>query len=137
MIDALCSKCDSPFESRQYGGRIRVLRCTGCRGLFADPQTLARLKKEWMSEILDSGDRAVGAENDAIIGVTCPACDVPMESRVDPEQTHLRYEVCPQCNGVYFDAGEFTDWKHEDLLDWFKGLFFSKSDISSKSEEPS
>lgn len=127
MTDVLCSKCESPFEARTYGAKITVLRCTGCRGLFADAETLPRMKSEWMSEILDSGDRAVGAEHDAIVAVTCPNCRVLMESRIDPQQTHLRYEVCPACSGIYFDAGEFTDWKQEDILDWFKGLFFSKS----------
>ena len=41
-------------------------------------------------------------------------------------QTHIAYEACTVCYGVYFDAGEFTDYKHETLADWFRGLIKGK-----------
>ena len=31
-------------------------------------------------------------------------------------------DVCDACDGVWFDAGEFTDWKHEDFMDVTKDL---------------
>ena len=123
---ATCSKCNSDMDTKNYGAKISVLRCSNCMGIFAQPDSLSRMKTEWMSEVLDKGDRSVGTKQNEITDATCPVCGVTMESKVDPKQTHITYEVCPTCEGIYFDAGEFTDWKQEDVLDWFKGLLWGK-----------
>ena len=41
---------------------------------------------------------------------------------VDPRQQHIWYETCLDCNGSFFDAGEFRDLAHETISDFFKGL---------------
>jgi len=33
------------------------------------------------------------------------------------------YEYCPVCHGTFFDAGEFTDFKQETVLDFIKKIF--------------
>ena len=38
---------------------------------------------------------------------------------------HIWYEVCNK-HGMFFDAGEFTDFKYETLLDKFRGLITGK-----------
>ena len=40
---------------------------------------------------------------------------------VDPNQPHIWYEVCNE-HGMFLDAGEFTDYKYETLLDKFRDL---------------
>jgi Zn-finger nucleic acid-binding protein len=42
---------------------------------------------------------------------------------VDLKQPHIRYEKCPSCYGIWFDAGEFKDYKEENLSDIFKDIF--------------
>jgi len=37
----------------------------------------------------------------------------------DSKQSHLEYEACEE-HGMFMDAGEFTDYKHETLLDVFR-----------------
>ena len=32
-------------------------------------------------------------------------------------QTHIWFESCSQCEGMYFDAGEFSDLKRDTFLD--------------------
>jgi len=39
----------------------------------------------------------------------------------DPKQSHLEYEACEE-HGVFMDAGEFTDYKHETLMDVFRDV---------------
>ena len=34
----------------------------------------------------------------------------------DMEQRHIGYEVCEE-HGMYFDAGEFTDYKYETVIE--------------------
>jgi hypothetical protein len=46
---------------------------------------------------------------------------VRMEKISDPSQPHIWYEVCLE-HGMYLDAGEFTDFKYETLLDKFRDL---------------
>jgi Zn-finger nucleic acid-binding protein len=45
---------------------------------------------------------------------------------VHPEQAHLQLEACKVCNGVFFDAGEFTDSKFETISDLLR-YYFRKS----------
>ena len=33
----------------------------------------------------------------------CPRCNVPLSER---ETNHVKLDACPQCNGVWLDAGE-------------------------------
>ena len=47
---------------------------------------------------------------------------LPYGRMADRRQPHIWYESCKVCYGVFFDAGEFTDFKEETLLDWFKGV---------------
>ena len=76
------------------------------------------MRKEWMSEaVLDSGDPRIGATFDKLADVRCPEDGTPMENTSDEQQPHVRYESCPQCSGLFFDAGEFTDLKYDSLMD--------------------
>jgi hypothetical protein len=42
-----------------------------------------------------------------------------MEKLTDPVQRHIEYEACSE-HGMYLDAGEFTDYKYETLMDIFR-----------------
>jgi hypothetical protein len=48
-----------------------------------------------------------------------------MDKIADPKQSHIWYEACQE-HGMYFDAGEFTDYKYETLLDKFRDLVTGK-----------
>ena len=45
-----------------------------------------------------------------------------MIKMVDQRQPHIWYKSCSLCYGVFFDAGEFRDYKEETVLDFFKDL---------------
>jgi Zn-finger nucleic acid-binding protein len=40
-----------------------------------------------------------------------------MDQTHDRTQKHIWFESCVQCEGMYFDAGEFSDLKYETLMD--------------------
>ena len=42
---------------------------------------------------------------------------------VDAQQSHLWFESCTSCYGVFFDAGEFRDFKNLNLVDRLRDLF--------------
>lgn len=119
-----CPKCQSPMEERTLstlGGRVAVDRCTGCHGIWFDIGEAETLRDKWMSEYVDSGDPKVGRKFNKIRDINCPRCDKPMAHLTDPAQKHIQYEACEE-HGMFFDAGEFTDFKYDTLMDTFRNF---------------
>jgi Zn-finger nucleic acid-binding protein len=113
-----CPKCPGTLESKTYGRKIALHRCDRCGGLFCKPDVLLEMKREWMSEVvLDSGSAKVGEELNKLDDIQCPECGIGIEKVADPKQTHIWFESCTQCEGMFFDAGEFSDLKYDTLLD--------------------
>jgi Zn-finger nucleic acid-binding protein len=116
-----CPKCTGTLEPITIGEEIHLHRCSDCHGLWCDPDELSRLKSEWMSEALvDTGSPQIGRRLNEVEEVNCPRGHGPMQKRSDTEQSHICYEECETCQGIYLDAGEFTDLKFVSLLDWVK-----------------
>ncbi len=117
-----CPKCKSEMEKVTYQD-IEVDRCTNCKGIWFDMLEQEHLKAIEGSETIDIGDPKVGKTYDQISTIDCPVCHTKMIPMVDLKQRHIHYEACTVCYGVYFDAGEFKDYKEETILDFFKDLF--------------
>ena len=112
-----CPKCNARMEAVTYGAQHTTIdRCTKCRGLWFDLGEAEDMRSEWMSELVDNGDLAVGKVNNKITDCDCPHCGKAMEHVKDAEQPQIGYEVCAE-HGMYFDAGEFTDYKYGTLLE--------------------
>jgi Zn-finger nucleic acid-binding protein len=121
-----CPKCQSEMEEHKLStlsGKVEIDRCSGCRGIWFDIGEAEALKEKWMSDYIDDGDRTLGAKNNAIRDIDCPRCGKAMEQVNDPVQSHIQYEACEE-HGMYFDAGEFTDFKYETLMDIFRDFVF-------------
>ncbi len=118
-----CPKCSGVLEPKTYGESIAVHRCNQCAGLWCQPSVVVAMKREWMAEAaLDIGDPKIGAKLDSIENVQCPIGHGPMLKTADEKQTHIWYEACETCGGVFFDAGEFTDLKYETFMDRVRAL---------------
>lgn len=117
-----CPKCKSEMEKVVYEN-IEVDRCTGCEGLWFDMLEHERLAAIEGSEAIDVGNRKVGREFNKEAKCDCPVCHTRMIPMVDRDQPHIWYEACTTCYGVFFDAGEFKDYKRHTVLDFFKDLF--------------
>ena len=121
-----CPKCNSPMKEHTLStleGSVTVDRCESCHGLWFDIGEAETLKQKWMSDHIDSGDPEVGKEHNKIRDINCPRCNEPMDKLTDPVQSHIEYEACVN-HGMYLDAGEFTDYKHETLMDIFRDFIF-------------
>jgi len=113
-----CPKCSSKFEKITFAD-IEVDRCLGCQGLWFDMLEKDDLVKIEGSEVIDIGERQVGAEYDSMREIKCPVCNVEMLPMVDKDQYHIKYESCPICYGTFFDAGEFKDLKEHNVVERF------------------
>ena len=99
---------------------VTIDRCTNCGGLWFDGDEAQQLKKIPGSEVMDTGNHKAGRSYDRHADINCPRCGKVMEKSADWRQVHIWYEVCRD-HGIFMDAGEFTDFKHETLFDWFRG----------------
>jgi Zn-finger nucleic acid-binding protein len=102
---------------------IVVDRCTQCKGIWFDMLEAEILKEIDGSEQIDIGSRTDGAIFNEVENIKCPKCNTVMGKMVDNDQPHIWYESCDICYGIFFDAGEFRDYKEESVLDFFKDIF--------------
>jgi Zn-finger nucleic acid-binding protein len=119
-----CPKCAHGMDEVTYGD-VTIDRCTHCAGLWFDDDEAHRLKGKWMGDALDIGKKSEGKKWDTVEDICCPRCDTDMQKTSDPTQPHILYEICSD-HGMFMDAGEFTDYKHETLADWFRGMIKGK-----------
>ncbi len=117
-----CPKCSSEMEKVTYGN-IEIDRCIGCKGIWFDMLEHEELKAMEGSESIDIGEAKVGKKYNKIDKINCPVCETQMIPMVDKNQPHIWYEACIACDGVFFDAGEFKDYKENTVIDFFKDLF--------------
>jgi len=111
-----CPKCKGVMEEATYGRNMTIDRCVECRGIWFDTGEAEKLKGKWMSDFLDSGDVKTGKVNNKITDINCPRCSVEMTHVKDMEQPHIGYEICEE-HGMYFDAGEFTDYNYDTIVE--------------------
>ena len=117
-----CPKCGADMEKVTYQ-EIKVDRCTRCKGIWFDMLEAEQLKTLKGSEDIDTGDPKLGKVFSKVEKINCPVCHTQMIRMVDLDQPHIWYEGCTVCYGLFFDAGEFRDYKEETVLDFFKDLF--------------
>ena len=116
--------------TKTYGRKITVQRCESCAGLFCDPVVLQEMKREWMSEVvLDVGDKTLGRKLDEVEDINCPSCSIPMTKTYDKKQVHIWFESCEQCEGIYLDAGEFSDLKYDTFMDRIRDLVKGRREV--------
>ena len=117
-----CPKCGYTLASIEYAG-VEVERCGSCYGIWFESGKPERLKGMPGSEAIDVGNTGLGKAYDDKPEVDCPSCKTRMVRMVDAKQPHIHYESCPSCYGMFFDAGEFRDFKREGtLLDFLRDL---------------
>lgn len=118
-----CPKCCKLMETVEFGTDIKVMRCTGCSGLFCKAHTLQQLREEWLSDsVLDTGSPALGAKHNEKRNIACPDCGATMARVSDSEQVHITLDSCADCESVFLDAGELTDMKSLTLMDHVRRL---------------
>jgi Zn-finger nucleic acid-binding protein len=98
----------------------QVDRCSKCFGLWFDPGEIDKLRNRRSAAAIDIGDPESGRSYNSIDGYRCPRCGGAMSKLADPLQKHIWYEKCDECQGSYFDAGEFADLATFSLSDFLK-----------------
>jgi Zn-finger nucleic acid-binding protein len=126
-----CPKCHVRMDRVDAAG-VAVDRCVKCGGVWLDQGELDALMKSrgGVKEAiagLDSGP-AVGprggeATRHVLSHVNCPRDASQLITMVDLKQTHIQYEACTVCGGVFMDCGELKDLSQFTLRERLAGLF--------------
>lgn len=119
-----CPKCRATMNEqslRTLQGLVTFDQCSSCHGLWFDTGEAEKLKDAWRPDFIDSGDPQKGKELNQVRDVDCPRCGKRMDQVSDPKQRHIQLETCRE-HGVFMDAGEFTDYKNETMMDIFRGV---------------
>ncbi len=117
-----CPKCKAVMEKVSFGGTT-VDRCVSCRGIWFDAREQEQLKDAEGSEALDTGKPGGRAAPSSTGKLLCPVCHTQLIQMTDHNQPHIKFESCTVCYGVFFDAGEFRDYKELTLTESVKRLF--------------
>lgn len=116
----VCPKCGHGMEEIAHE-EVLIDRCTHCKGIWFDDDEHYLLKGKSDGHAVDVGDPKEGWKWDSRQSINCPHCGKQMEHGSDPKQKHIWFEVCPD-HGLFMDAGEFKDFKHESVLDYFRSF---------------
>jgi len=120
-----CPKCRCDMAQIDIDGTI-IDRCTSCSGIWFDEGELETLNNPQAANELDTGEAGVGKQYNTMDHYRCPRCGGQMDKKVDAQQRHIWYETCLECNGSFFDAGEFRDLAQVTVSDFFKRLITPK-----------
>jgi PAT family beta-lactamase induction signal transducer AmpG len=117
----LCPKCRADMVQIEYEG-TEVDRCNACHGIWFDAGEMDVLLNPEAAAVIDDGSAKVGKTYNLIEDYCCPRCGGTMDRRFDEQQRHVWYETCTECDGSFFDAGEFRDLSQHTISDYFKRL---------------
>jgi PAT family beta-lactamase induction signal transducer AmpG len=120
-----CPKCRFDMEQVDIEGTI-IDRCMSCSGIWFDEGEVEALSNVQAATAIDTGKAGLGKQFNAIDHYRCPRCGGNMDKKTDPQQQHIWYESCLECNGSFFDAGEFRDLAQVTISDFFKRLVTPK-----------
>ena len=117
-----CPKCKAEMELVQIYG-IEIDRCTRCKGIWFDQLEQSQIKSARGSYKADIGHKAIGEHYNAIRDIQCPRCNLPMqEDELKRGRMPIQIEICPECQGSYFDAGEFRNFAEPTILEFAADL---------------
>jgi Zn-finger nucleic acid-binding protein len=122
-----CPRCQKPLASaaeRAGDVPVETLRCPECTGHWVSRQTLRALE-EVVEVRLVEWHRLPGVETQGRT-LFCPRCPghKPMDKVVSPRAQKVVMDVCPTCDGVWLDYGEWEAISQ-------KGLFSTLVDVVS------
>ena len=114
-----CPKCSNTMNELE-GFSYSAAKCSGCSGIwFRDSGHKIAKDLAHAKQIDESVTNASSAYN-LVRDIDCPECESAMIKMVDPTQLNIEIESCADCYGVFFDAGEFTDFSEFTLLERVK-----------------
>ncbi len=119
-----CPKDGEPM-SRIVLGPVPIDRCPTCGGVWLDKGELEEIRRAMLDhgETLDALDDLGTSEPDSRPRpLECPRDRSRLSVHRDPKQSHIEYDSCSKCGGLFFDAGELSDLTEFTLAERLRSL---------------
>ncbi|MCC6676173.1 MAG: zf-TFIIB domain-containing protein [Phycisphaerales bacterium] len=114
-----CPKCRAPMKHIRVG-EVLVDRCYACAGLWLDALEKEKLLGD--RKAAAAADHPAGPKSTASRGAyKCPRDHSTLIEMSDIRQSHVRFESCTVCGGVFLDAGELKDLSERTLRERLLG----------------
>lgn len=103
-----CPACKGPLREKSAGGMTLDTCYGGCGGIWFDPTELDRVDARAATTL-----HTVWQDPNKKVTLTeprfCPRCpDQILDRRWFSETKDVEIDQCPQCGGLWLDAGEFS-----------------------------
>lgn len=103
-----CPKCTT--EMNELADLVFVAhRCNGCGGVWLGDADIDVQQHASAIDQIDTTPLDHDSQLNARRDINCPACNVRLLKMLDRTQLNIEYELCPDCRGAFFDAGELKD----------------------------
>jgi Zn-finger nucleic acid-binding protein len=103
-----CPKCIGQLQKVIYQ-KIEIDRCDHCAGIWFDRLEAEQLKQIKGSEYLDKC--TIPRSNRRSHTSCCPKCQQQMLKMLDLDKHAIWYEKCSRCQGIWLEAGQFSQYK--------------------------
>jgi len=103
-----CSKCGGEIRSCVYLG-VELESCQNCGGFFLDSKLVHKIPALAQSDAVGIEKRADQSALDQATMV-CPKCQCAMAKRITKKRKAIMLDVCPSCQGIWFDPGEYAKY---------------------------
>lgn len=117
-----CPKCTTAM-SELAGLAFAAHRCNGCGGVWLCDADLNVQEHAPAIEQIDTSPFDRESQMNEHRDINCPACDARLIKMLDRYQLNIEYELCPDCRGAFFDAGELKDLSEFTLLERINHLW--------------
>ena len=104
-----CPKCNNSMNEIS-GPSFSAMKCGACSGIWFQDGGHEKAKALEESVKIDETETNAAAVYNPERDINCPECKQKMMKMTDSAQLHIQFEACPDCNGVFFDSGEFKDF---------------------------
>jgi Zn-finger nucleic acid-binding protein len=109
-----CPRDGAHLIETRYEADVEVDQCPTCRGIFLDEGELRRIQdaveRDYRREKNEAPEHTARAYDAAVArseaALPCPDCGGEMEREEYAHTSQVYIDVCPECRGVWLDAGE-------------------------------
>jgi Zn-finger nucleic acid-binding protein len=111
-------------------GPFCIDRCPFCGGLWLDAAELDKVlalnksaAANHLVDRLDAGKLIAGGKTATRTMRQCPRDQSALAATQSPTQSHVVFDRCPACLGLFLDAGELKDLAEHTLAEKLMGFF--------------
>ncbi len=117
-----CPKCTT--EMNELAGlAFAAHRCNGCGGVWLGDADIDVRQHAPAIDQIDTTPPDRDSQMNERRDINCPACNTRLLKMLDRNQLNIEYELCPDCRGAFYDAGELKDLSEFTLRERLAGLW--------------